>query len=268
MIGTTLLHYAIDARLGEGGMGTVYRARDTVLNRTVAIKVLTATADAESTSRLLREARAASALNHPNSVTIHAVEQHGGVNFLVMEYVAGVPLDRAIPATGFPLDRALAYASGIAAAVAAAHAQGIVHRDLKPANVMVTPDDRVKVLDFGIARRTALAANEATQLSTVEGTLAGTGRADRHGGLHVAGAGPGPAGGRAVGRLRHRRHHLRAPHRDGALPPPDDVGVARGDGAPHAGAGRRRASRYSPGTHGDRVALPGKGSSAAAGIGG
>ena len=175
MIGTTLLHYAIDARLGEGGMGTVYRARDTVLNRTVALKVLASGADAESTKRLLHEARAASALNHPNSVTIHAVEQQGDLAFIVMEHVAGVPLDRAIPGGGFPLERALRYAGEIAGAVAAAHAQGIVHRDLKPANVMLTADDRVKVLDFGIARRTALKADEATRLQTMDGTLAAEG---------------------------------------------------------------------------------------------
>jgi formylglycine-generating enzyme required for sulfatase activity/dienelactone hydrolase len=175
MIGTTLLHYAIDARLGEGGMGTVYRARDTVLNRTVALKVLASGADAESTKRLLHEARAASALNHPNSVTIHAVEQQGDLAFIVMEHVAGVPLDRAIPGGGFSLERALRYAGEISGAVAAAHAQGIVHRDLKPANVMLTADDRVKVLDFGIARRTALKADEATRLQTMDGTLAGEG---------------------------------------------------------------------------------------------
>jgi formylglycine-generating enzyme required for sulfatase activity/dienelactone hydrolase len=174
MVGETILHYAIDARLGEGGMGTVYRARDTVLNRVVALKVLSRAPDEESTRRLLREARAASALNHPNSVTIHAVEQHGDLAFIVMEHVAGTPLDRGIPAGGFPVDRALQYACDITDAVAAAHAQGIIHRDLKPGNVMITPEGRVKVLDFGIARRTVL-PDEATRLQTVDRTIAGTG---------------------------------------------------------------------------------------------
>ena len=173
-IGSTLSHYQIDARLGEGGMGTVYRAHDTVLHRTVALKVLNTGTDAESTKRLLHEARAASALNHPNSVTIHAVEQEGDVAFIVMEHVAGVPLDLSIPAGGLPLDRALQIACDIADAVAAAHAQGIVHRDLKPANVMVTAEGRVKVLDFGIARRTAL-PDAATKLQTMDGTIGGTG---------------------------------------------------------------------------------------------
>ena len=174
MIGTNLLHYVIDARLGEGGMGTVYRARDTILNRTVALKVLSGAAGAESTRRLLHEARAASALNHPNSVTVHAVEQHGDVAFIVMEHVAGEPLDRRIPSGGLPVDLALQYACDITAAVAAAHAQGIIHRDLKPSNVMITSDGRMKVLDFGIARRTAL-PDEATRAQTLDGTVSGPG---------------------------------------------------------------------------------------------
>jgi formylglycine-generating enzyme required for sulfatase activity/dienelactone hydrolase len=174
MIGTTLLHYAIDARLGEGGTGTVYRARDTTLNRIVALKILSGAAGAESTRRLLHEARAASALNHPNSVMIHAVEQHADVAFIVMEHVAGEPLDRRIPTGGLPIDLALQYACDIAAAVAAAHAQGIIHRDLKPANVMIASDGRVKVLDFGIARRTAL-PDDATRIQTMDGTVSGPG---------------------------------------------------------------------------------------------
>ena len=173
-IGSTLSHYHIDARLGEGGMGTVYRAHDTVLNRTVALKVLNTGTDAESTKRLLREARAASAFNHPNSVTIYAVEQQGDDAFIVMEHVAGVPLDRSIPAGGLPIDRALQIACDITDAVAAAHAQGIVHRDLKPANVMLTPEGRVKVLDFGIARRTAL-PDAATRAQTFDATFGGAG---------------------------------------------------------------------------------------------
>jgi formylglycine-generating enzyme required for sulfatase activity len=173
MVGETLLHYAIDARLGQGGMATVYRAHDTVLNRTVAIKILDA-GDAEATRRLLHEARAASAFNHPNSVTVYAVEQHGDVAFIVMEHVQGATLDRVIPAGGLPVARALRYACDIADAIAAAHAQGIVHRDIKPANVMITPEDRVKVLDFGIAQRRAL-PDAATRPETLHQTLSAYG---------------------------------------------------------------------------------------------
>jgi eukaryotic-like serine/threonine-protein kinase len=169
MIGSTLLHYTIEARLGQGGMGTVYRARDTLLNRTVAIKVLEL-GDREATQRLLHEARTASALNHPNSVTIHGVEQHGDTAFIVMEYVDGRSLDRVITPGGLPIEDVLRCGVEIADAIRAAHEQGIVHRDIKPNNVMMTGGGRVKVLDFGIARRTPL-AGDATQAATLGGTL-------------------------------------------------------------------------------------------------
>lgn len=173
--GTTLSHYVIEELLGEGGMGQVYRARDTVLNRTVALKILAASTpdDSESKRRLLREARAASALNHHNVVTIHSVEQEAGVDFIVMEHVAGAPL--TIPPGGLPIDRGIEYAIQIAEGVTAAHEAGIVHRDLKPQNVMVGRTGHVKVLDFGIARRTVLDGDAATRALTIDRTVAGTG---------------------------------------------------------------------------------------------
>ena len=174
MIGSTLRHYTIEARLGEGGMGTVYRARDTLLKRTVAIKVLAAS-DPEASRRLLHEARAVSALNHPNIVTVYAVEQQDDTAFIVMEHVEGNSLDRVIPAEGLPVDRAVDYARDIADALAAAHAQGIVHRDVKPANVMITTSGRAKVLDFGLARQTAL-PDARTQTLTLGGTVNADGR--------------------------------------------------------------------------------------------
>jgi formylglycine-generating enzyme required for sulfatase activity/dienelactone hydrolase len=173
--GTTLAHYVIEELLGEGGMGQVYRARDTVLNRTVAIKVLAPTPSGESESkrRLLREARAVSALNHHNVVTIHSVEEQGGVDFIVMEHVSGTPL--VIPPGGLPIDVGVQYAIQIAEALAAAHEAGIVHRDIKPQNVMIGRTGHVKVLDFGIARRTAIEEDAATRPVTLDRSIAATG---------------------------------------------------------------------------------------------
>ncbi|HET7619749.1 MAG TPA: protein kinase [Vicinamibacterales bacterium] len=174
MVGSTLAHYRIEAVLGSGGMGTVYRARDTELDRTVAIKVLSAGAG-DARQQLLREARAASALAHSGIVTIHSIEHRDGVDFIVMEHVAGQSLIDAIPENGLPIETAIDYATQIAQALAAAHASGIVHRDIKPQNVMIGADGRVKVLDFGVARRLALDPADATRMATLHGTVAPTG---------------------------------------------------------------------------------------------
>ena len=154
MIGRTLDRYRIESKLGQGGMGVVYKARDTQLDRVVAIKVLPPEmmASAERKQRFVQEARAASALNHPNIVTVYDVRADTGVDFIVMEYVNGRTLDRTILSTGMEVTRSLRYAAQIADALARAHEAGIVHRDLKPSNVIITPDDRVKVLDFGVAK--------------------------------------------------------------------------------------------------------------------
>jgi Tol biopolymer transport system component/predicted Ser/Thr protein kinase len=154
MIGRTLDRYRIESRLGQGGMGVVYKARDTQLDRVVAIKVLPPEmmASADRKQRFVQEARAASALNHPNIVTVYDVRADAGVDFIVMEYVNGRTLDQTILSTGLEVTRSLRYAAQIADALARAHEAGIVHRDLKPSNVIITPDDRVKVLDFGVAK--------------------------------------------------------------------------------------------------------------------
>ena len=181
--GAVLGAYEILAPLGAGGMGEVYRARDTRLGRDVAIKVLPAavSADAQRLRRFEQEARAAAALNHPNIVTIYSVERADDVPFVTMELVEGISLARLIPRTGMPVERTLAIGIALADAVSAAHRRGIVHRDLKPANVMVTADDRVKVLDFGLAKLlesepvdvgvTATANDPLTEPGSIVGTL-------------------------------------------------------------------------------------------------
>ena len=160
-------------------MGEVYLAHDTTLQRAVAIKVLSreAMADREMAGRLLREARAASQLNHPGIVTIHEIGQADGTDFIVMERVEGRSLAEEIPPGGLPIERVLDVAGQIAAAVGAAHAAGIVHRDLKPANVIVTSAGRAKVLDFGLARvggGHTSATRDATVAASTMGGIAGT----------------------------------------------------------------------------------------------
>ena len=156
LLGQQLGSYQILSLLGTGGMGVVYKARDTRLKRSVAIKVLPAeqVSDPERKRRFIQEARAASALNHPNIITIYDIGSEGGIDFVVMEYVAGKTLDQLIPRKGMRLNETLKLAIQIADALAKAHSAGIIHRDLKPTNVMVTDDGLVKVLDFGLAKLT------------------------------------------------------------------------------------------------------------------
>jgi eukaryotic-like serine/threonine-protein kinase len=154
MLGQTLSHYRIVAQVCAGGMGVVYKAVDIRLDRLVALKVLPGdfSSDSQRRARFEREARAASALNHPNIVTIYEIDSDTGVLFFTMEYVDGLPLDRLIRERRIPLPEALEYAAQLANALAAAHSTGIVHRDIKPANVLITKSGVVKVLDFGLAK--------------------------------------------------------------------------------------------------------------------
>ncbi len=181
MVGQLLGHYRIESVLGAGGMGVVYRAHDTRLDRPVAIKVLTGlTLDRTPREALMFEARAASALNHPSICTIYEVGETDERLFLVMELVEGRSLQDVIPPEGLPLDTAVRYAIHVASAVAHAHEHGVVHRDLKSANIRITPDGRIKVLDFGLATRAldlsidaaTRSHQAATPASTVVGTLA------------------------------------------------------------------------------------------------
>ncbi len=147
-------HYKIIAPLGKGGMGEVYRARDTRLDREVAIKILPAdfAKDADRLKRFEQEARATSALNHPNILTVYDFGTHEGAPYLVMELLEGEELRARLDGGALAPHKALDYAQQIASGLAAAHAKGIVHRDLKPENLFITHDERVKILDFGLAK--------------------------------------------------------------------------------------------------------------------
>src|SRR5687767_12760238 len=153
-VGTHLGPYEILSALGAGGMGEVYRARDTKLNRDVAIKVLLPAVanDPDRLARFSREAQVLASLNHPNIAHIHGLEESGGITALVMELVEGEDLSRRIARGPVPLDEALPIARQIAEALEAAHDHGIIHRDLKPANIKLRADGTVKVLDFGLAK--------------------------------------------------------------------------------------------------------------------
>src|ERR1022692_1472531 len=154
LAGRTVSRYKIQEKLGQGGMGAVYRAFDTRLDRRVALKVLPAEymSNPDRMRRFIQEAKAASALNHPNIVTIYDIETAGGLTYIVMENVVGDTLHHRIGHKGLPVPLALKYAIQIADALAAVHAIGITHRDLKPSNIMVTERDQIKVIDFGLAK--------------------------------------------------------------------------------------------------------------------
>jgi non-specific serine/threonine protein kinase len=188
MIGQTVAHYRITAKLGSGGMGVVYDAEDTKLGRHVALKFLPPelAGDASTLERFQREARAASALNHPNICTVHAIDQHDGQHFIAMELLEGQTLAERIREGAFDLAGLLELGIQIADALESAHAKGIVHRDLKPANIFVTPRGQAKILDFGLAKiertrgaveaeaseaPTAVSPQELTQAGSTLGTV-------------------------------------------------------------------------------------------------
>ncbi|MCL5289075.1 MAG: protein kinase [Acidobacteria bacterium] len=181
MIGKLIAHYEVSARLGAGGMGEVYLARDTTLGREVALKLLPAEMSADETARarLINEARTASSLNHPHICTIYEVGEAEGRAYIAMEHVPGEALAAKIPEGGLLAETVVRYGEQVADALAHAHERGIIHRDLKTSNVMITPEGRVKVLDFGLAKKlrdedlaeVTRSGKALTQAGAVVGTL-------------------------------------------------------------------------------------------------
>jgi serine/threonine-protein kinase len=182
MVGQTIVHYKLFEKLGSGGMGEIYKAEDTRLHRMVAVKVLSPSlsADPERRKRFLQEAQAASALNHPNIITVFDIVADGDTQCIVMEYVDGKTLRDITPPGGLNVPQALQYAVQMAGALSVAHTAGIIHRDLKPSNVMVTNSGLVKILDFGLAKFMERLANSpddptiAQDELTREGSIIGT----------------------------------------------------------------------------------------------
>ncbi len=197
MIGSRLGPYEITAKLGEGGMGEVYRATDSNLRREVAIKVLPGAfiEDKDRLARFEREAQLLAQLHHPNIASIFGLELSGGARALVMELVEGPTLAERLSNGALPVEEAVAIARQIAEALEAAHERGIVHRDLKPQNVKVRADGTVKVLDFGLAKAFELELGRSHDLAHAHEFADPDGRRNAarddpgHGGLHVAGAG-------------------------------------------------------------------------------
>ncbi len=178
MIGCKLAQYRVMEKIGAGGMGVVYRARDERLERDVALKVLPAGAlsDESARKRFQQEALALSQLNHPNICTIYEVGEAEGQTYIAMEFVDGRPLSEIVRGEGVAAEAAIRYGSQIAAALAHAHERGVVHRDVKASNIMITRDGRAKALDFGLAKRLSLKEDEETRSVglTVVGTVMGT----------------------------------------------------------------------------------------------
>ena len=221
LVGKLLGHYRIESLIGVGGMGEVYLARDEGLGRKAALKLLpdSLTTDETQLGRFKNEARSASALNHPNILTVYEIGAEGNMQFIATEFIEGVTLRAALASGRMSAHSAVEIAVQVASALAAAHDVGVVHRDIKPENIMLRPDGYAKVLDFGIAKLTEqrLASDDRTSRNNSGAVQTRPGISVRHGALHVSGTGARTEGGRSLGHLEPGRSALRNGGREPAV---------------------------------------------------